>query len=215
MAAYLPTTSAGPSIPFEDRSLPFVDRLARTIWLAVSDPWRLFSAVPDGEIGPPLLYGTVIGTAALLMAILWQTFFELAFALALRSEAGTLPILPGRHLGLVLASPLLAAIALLVGAGMSHLALWMLDDGGRGFGVTLRLVAYGNTPQLLGVIPVCGGLMGSIWSIVLYVFGATRSHETEWWRALLTCALPAILGSCVMLSWFSSPLFMFAGLLDK
>lgn len=172
----------------------------------------MFSAIPNGGVGPPLVYGVVIGTLALLFAVLWQMFFELPFVLALRTEAGLPPTNTAFHVRLMMAGPLLAAIGLFAAAGISHLVLMMLDDGGRGFGVTLRAVAYANTPQLLGVIPVCGGLVGGIWCVVLYVAAATEAHETEWWRALLTYSLPAILCGSVTVAWSMTPLFMLGSL---
>jgi hypothetical protein len=75
----------------------------------------------------------------------------------------------------------------------------------RGFGVTLRAVAYGSTPQLLGVLPICGAIVGGLWSMVLVIIGAIYGHGTDGWRAILGYFLPLILCCClvwVLLSTF-------------
>ena len=67
---------------------------------------------------------------------------------------------------------------LLVGGSIhANVALWLeaavglmlllLGDGERGFAITIRAMAYGNTPTLLGVIPICGSLVGAIWALAV------------------------------------------------
>jgi len=195
-----PPPEDGNSIPFEDRSLPFLERLARTAGLAFSDPAKLFSAIPRTEIGPPLLYGVLIGTVDVVFSVLWQMAFGSLAMLADSTNAEEFAISTGLYLVIIVASPLLVAIGMFISAGIYHLVLLLLGDGRRGFAVTFRAVSYGSTPQLLAVVPLCGAIAGGIWGIILVIIAASMGHGTEWWRALLAYFLPAIL-CCCLLAW--------------
>ena len=61
------------------------------------------------------------------------------------------------------------------------------------FETTFRVVCFaGGSANPLLVIPICGGLIGGIWKIVLYCIGFARAHETDTGRAVLAVALPLI-----------------------
>ena len=98
----------------------------------------------------------------------------------------------GVYLFFVILSPIFALIGLFIAAGVYHLGLLITDGGKRGFGVTLRAVCYGYTPGLLGVVPICGGIVGGLWVLVLTILGAMYGHRTEPWRAILGYFLPLI-----------------------
>jgi len=50
----------------------------------------------------------------------------------------------------------------------------------------------GGSANPLLVIPICGGLIGGVWKIVLYCIGFARAHETDTGRAVLAVILPII-----------------------
>jgi hypothetical protein len=185
------------SVPFEDRSLPFFTRLSQTAGRAFSDPMRLFSAMPSGDIGPPLLYGVLVNTVAIVFLVLWQMTFGSLAMLADSASAEEVMFSTWVMVVCMVFSPLLAAVALFIQTGIYHLVLLLLGDGQRGFPITFRAVAYGSTPQLLAVIPFCGELVGGVWNIILEIIGASQGHGTEWWRALLAYFLPTILCCCL------------------
>ena len=64
------------SVPFEDTSQPFFSRLFRTIIMAFSEPMKLFSGMPRGDIGLPLLYGVITGTITGIISIFWHMSFS-------------------------------------------------------------------------------------------------------------------------------------------
>ena len=65
--------------------------------------------------------------------------------------------------------------------------------------MTFRALAYGYTPGLLGVIPICGGVVGGIWAIVLVIIAGKLGHGTDWWRSILAYFLPTILCCCLLM----------------
>jgi hypothetical protein len=190
-----PPPEAG-GVPFEDPSIPFFTRFAATILAAFRQPIRLFSSLTEGEIGAPLLYGHIVTTVGIAAGCAWQ--------LALGQNLADLPAFDEEFLAMresilrttLYLSPLVALIVLFLGAGIFHLMLLLWGDGQRGFPVTFRAVCYGLTPLLLAVVPVCGGLIGDVWSVVLIILGAIHGHRTEGWRAVLAFFLPIVLCCC-------------------
>jgi hypothetical protein len=200
-----PPAPAGSSIPFEDRSRPFVERLWSTIKLAFADPARLFSSVPDGDIGPPVLYAVVVQTISMLVVTAWQVAIVWLATLAGGSGFEDLAFGTGFLALCVLFSPLFALVSLFVGAGIYHLMLLLVGDGQRGFAVTLRAQAYGGTPNLLVILPVCGWLAGGVWVMVLTILGACYGHRTDGWRAALAYFLP-VAACCCLTIWIVTSL---------
>jgi len=193
-----------PSIPFEDRSRPFFERLVATVGLAFSSPRRLFASVPEQDLGPPVVYALVVQTASMLVALLWQASFVGLGTLAKGVDLGEFAVSTGMLALMAALSPALALAALFIGAGIYHLMLLLLGGGRRGFAVTLRAQAYGGTPNLLAIVPLCGGLVGGIWTIVVTILGAYHGHRTDGWRAVLAYFLPAAACCCVVIWFFSS-----------
>lgn len=193
-----PPPPEGSSVPFEDRSLPFLTRLVETIKLAFSDPIGMFSRMPSGDIGPAVLYGVIVGTIGGVFSAVWQLVFGSLASIVEQTGAEEFAIQTGIVLFLLVFSPLFALVGLFISAGIYHLMLLLVGDGQRGFPITIRAVAYGYTPGLLGIVPLCGALVGGVWTIVLVILGAAYGHWTEGWRATLAYFLPLIFCCCLL-----------------
>ena len=166
--------------------------------MGFSDPVRMFSNLPAEDIGPPVLYGVIIGSIAVVIGLLWQLLFS-GMTWFGAGEFRELAASTTLIVFCMIFSPILVAVGLFIGAGIYHLMLLVCGDGSRGFGVTMRAVCYGYTPNLLAVVPFCGGVVGGIWALVLTIMGAVYGHRTEPWRAILAYFLPMILCCCLVL----------------
>lgn len=207
-----PPQPAGSSIPFEDRSLPFSTRFFETVKMAFVDPVGLFSNVgDDSDIGPPVIYGAILGTVGMAVAVLWQLMFGSFLAAMNPMAPEEMAIQTGMLIFFLIFSPVLAVVGLFIGAGIYHLMLMLVGDGRRGFAVTLRVMAYGGTPQLIGIVPICGGVIGGIWAMVLFILGAIHGHKTEWWRAVIAYFLPVAACCCVLFFFWTAFLALIAG----
>jgi hypothetical protein len=202
-------SAAGSSVPFEDPSKPFVERLLSTVGQAFANPKQLFSNLPSENIGPPVLYGVMVGTAAMWIGLLWQGWFGGLLGLAGEISAEELAVDTGVLMVLAVMGPLLVLAGLFITSAIYHLMLLILGDGARGFGITLRAVCYGSTPGLLGVVPFCGGIIGGLWGMVLTIMAAWQGHRTNGWVAILAYFLPLIL--CCSLFFFVALLFGMLG----
>jgi hypothetical protein len=209
----LPPSDASSSIPFEDASQPFLSRLLETMKLAFADPTRLFSNMPSENIGAPVLYGLITGTIAAVFTILWQTMFGGLLSIVESTELDDFAISTGFMFVWLIFSPVFIVVGLFVQSAIYHVMLLIVGDGQRGFGVTLRAVCYGSTPQLLGLVPLCGSLVGGIWSVVLVILAAIHGHRTDAWRVVLAYFLPTIV-CCCMAFWLAS-MFGLLGALSR
>lgn len=192
-----PTPPAGSSVPFDDTTRPFMERWWSTLLLSFSDPNKLFANLPAENLAPPVVYGVINGTLAGIFGLAWQMVIEgLTGIVAAGDATGFVITLPIMFL-LTLFMPLLAAASLFIVAGIFHVCLLLFGSGNRGFGVTMRAVAYGQGPNLLAIVPVCGGLIGGIWSMILIIIGACRGHRSDAWRVILAYMLPFL--TCCLL----------------
>jgi len=197
------TAAAGSSVPFDDVSQPFLQRFIDTAKMAFADPVRLFSNMPAEDITPPVVYGVITGTIGMLIGTLWHLLFGGLFSFAEGIGVEELAINTTVMVFLMLFSPIVVAVSLFIGAGIYHLMLLLVGDGSRGFGVTMRAVCYGYTPNLLAIVPICGGFVGGIWSLILVIMGGKFGHGTDWWRAILAYFLPMIVCCCLTLGLLS------------
>lgn len=206
-----PPQPSGNSVPFEDSSQPFLQRFFSTVGMAFSNPVGLFSSMPSGDLGAPLVYGVIVGTITGVVAIVWNLMFGGLAMLVEGVDAGEFAIGTGIYVLILFLMPFFALLGLFVSSAIYHVALLILGDGQRGFSVTFRAVAYGNTPNLLAVIPLCGGFAGGIWALVLVIIGGKIGHGTDWWRAILAYFLPTIICCCLM-TWLLMTLGVFGAI---
>jgi hypothetical protein len=104
----------------------------------------------------------------------------------------------------LVAGPLCAAVVIVLAAAIWHLILLLIGSGRSGYLASLRAMSYISAPALLGVIPVCGGLVGFVWQIVLTVIGMATIHRAPIGRVIL--ALVLVLVVCCLCCSF--PLFL-------
>ena len=65
---------------------------------------------------------------------------------------------------------------------------------------TFRVVAYGQMTQIFGAVPLLGGLIGSLWYVVVLVVGLREIHETSYARVILAFVLMMVLAVAVLLA---------------
>jgi len=208
-----PPPPPGNSVPFEDPSLPFTTRFLRTAGMAFSNPTELFSNLSNEDLAQPLLFGVIVGTVATVFSMLWNMMFSGLSMLGGGMATEDFAISQGMYILLMLFSPVLVAIGMFISTAIYHVALLVLGDAERGFAVTFRAVAYGYTPNLLGIVPICGGLVGGLWSLVLIIMAGKLGHGTEWWKAILAYFLPLIICCCLGM-WLAMTLGFLGAMAD-
>jgi hypothetical protein len=99
-------------------------------------------------------------------------------------------------------SPLFVVIGLFIGSAILHLCLMLVGGANRPFETTFRVVCFtAGSANLFSMIPICGGFVALIYSIVLECIGLSRAHQTTTGKALMAIFLPmvACCGICIIL----------------
>ena len=83
-------------------------------------------------------------------------------------------------------------VGLFIGGAWTH--IWLLIMGYKGkLEDTYRATVYSLTPSyLLGWIPIVN-FFTSVWSAILFIFGASEYGKIEWWKTLIALILAAVI----------------------
>ena len=197
--AITPTATIAPrsGLPWDDRQQRGILRaFFDTLVMVLTKPAEAFTAMKrEGGFGEPLIYAIIGGSVGGVIYFLYN--FLLGSAHMLGSHENPMMQMMGggiRPLFFIILVPLFVTIATFVGSGIFHLCLMIVGGAKQPFETTFRVVCFaGGSANPLLVIPICGGLIGGIWKIVLYCIGFARAHETDTGRAVLAVALPLIL----------------------
>lgn len=207
-----PAPVMGATMPSWERraDLGVVPAIIETTKEVLARPAETFSAMPKtGGIGGSLLYSIVVAwittTVAFGYQALWAYVNPEDFKKQLESmgqggvELGFFWMIMGV---VIVFLPLFLAIGLFVSAGVVHLGLMVFGGARNGFEATLRVLAYTQgATSVLQLIPMCGGLLYSVWYFVSGVIGLIKVHETDPWRVILAVLLPFLL-CCGLIFFF-------------
>jgi hypothetical protein len=206
-----PPPPAGPprdGPPWErQRSLESLLATLRDVLLLPTQTFR--RASQRAGIGPALLYGMVLGLVGGYAGLFWEYLA--------RSVMGG-ESLPPRWAGMLppemqdalmqsqgpiflivyaFCMPFLVAIALFVWSAIVHLFLMMFGGARQGYESTFRTIAYAyGSTALFAIVPICGGLVGGIWSLVVQILGLKEMHETSGGKTAAAVLLPLVLCCC-------------------
>lgn len=191
-----------PSITFvpwdEETKGEWISAFYNTLKTSLIDPISFFKAVAKGEgFLRPWIYALIISFIVFLAAAAYQAGFqvlELGFEYSLPTIliSGPLAILLIGIMG-IMAVPLLTTLGLLIESGLFHLGLIILGSAKKEFTATFRTVCYCMGPNVFQIIPLLGGMVSGIWSIVLCIIGLKVVHETSYGRSAIVVFLPLIL----------------------
>jgi hypothetical protein len=179
--------------PAEGESIPAA--YGRTWYGASLQPQRFFAAMPAaGSVGHALLYYLPIGIVVAGTNLFW-TMARGGVAPEEEAVLGEMPI-GGAMSPLLefLFSPLILLISIFMAAGVTHLLLRLVGGANRDFGFTTRVFAFAYSPQLLGIVPVVGAVVGFIWMVVVAVMGLREGHRTTLFRAAVAVLIPVAIG---------------------
>lgn len=191
-----PPPPAPPNVPWERRrELGFVSALFQTVRESLFDPVAFYRRVdPRGPIAPALLYATLIGVVAATFTLLWELAVPSPWGGIVPAEtrAEAIPSVVA-SLALWALTPILTPLAVLIGAAIYHLVLLVLGGPSQGYGGTVRATAYAAAPELLALVPFCGGFIAIPWLLVLYVIGLREVHGIQTGKAIAVVLIPFLM----------------------
>jgi len=190
-------------IPWEDRSrLGFFPALVSTMRLCLADPTQFFSDLPKREnLGSAIQYLLLLAWLGGLGGIVWSLVFRQSQMAVLKSLGFNPPeqswpaamrVLFTLVFAVVI--PIIVLISTFIWTGIVHVTLWILGGAKEGYEATLRVYAYARgSTALFEWIPICGGLVAAIWSLILQIIGLSRVHGIGGGKAALAVLLPLAL----------------------
>lgn len=163
----------------------------RTTKEALFSPTQFFKKVSAGEgYWSPLIYGILSGMIGFGVSLVYQWFLFSAF-IPPRVHA-LIPynlILTISLIGI----PLMTASSIFIGSAITHLCLMIVGGNKKGFQTTFRPISYSFCAHLFDIVPFVGSFIGSIYMIILIIFGVRESHGISTGKATLAVLLPLII----------------------
>jgi hypothetical protein len=180
-----------------ERPGPFLDRIVNTVRDVLLKPTAFFRGMRrSGDVGQPLFFLLITGTVAALFWWGYNVLFQMAAGP--REDLFLGPAI--MTIGLILA-PAIIVLATFITAGIYHLVLVLLGAARAPYEATFRVVAYSSgSTSLIGIIPICGGLIGAVWQIVACIIGLAEVHETSTGYAAVAVIVPFTLCCCAILA---------------
>jgi hypothetical protein len=191
-------------IPWERPGLDAFSAFGRTVAMLITSPRRAFESMPvTSAFGRPLAFGIIVGWIGVLAGTFWNLLLRpwvqsmLPWA---NNDRWTEWSATFRIAG-AMAAPIYIPIALLIGTAFQHLFLFLVGGAKRGFMATFRVQCYAGATLMFAVVPVCGSLVGLVWSLVLAVIGLSAAHGISTGKAAAAVLLPLLLCcGCMALS---------------
>lgn len=195
-----------PGNPWDQRDrLGFVSAFIENIKLFALSPGEAYARTRrTGDYVGPIVFAILVGWIGAFFNFLWNLLFQGSIMSVMpaevREQMGASMMLQGGS-GLVgfIIYPIFAVIGLFIGAGILHLCAMLvgaLSGSDSGFEGTFRAVAFASVANLAYVVPLVGGLIALVWTIILLVIGISTLHRTTQGKALITVLIP--IGVCCL-----------------
>ncbi len=187
----------------------------RTPKEALFSPTRFLKKVSAGEgYWSPLIYGIISGIIGFGVSLVYQWFLFSAFippqihALIPYNLILTLSLI---------GIPLMVISSIFIGSAITHLCLMIVGGNKSGYQSTFRAISYSYCAHLFDIVPFIGSFVGSVYMIILIIFGVREGHRITTGKAVLAVLLPLIvvlgLGilAAILLPMFLGGLGLFRG----
>lgn len=201
----MPPTSAPAEefpLPFEQENMPFLEGLYETAKLIVTSPVEAFGRVrAGGDLGRPLLYAVIFGWIGIIASQIYEIALRGALWKMLPGFGGAQEqfFSTGVSVAMMVIAPIIVLLGVFVASLIFHLFLLLVGGAGGGLATTVKVVCYTSTVQITQVVPLCGGIIGGLWALVLYIVGLAAAHRTSYGKAALAVLLPMVL-CCVCIA---------------
>lgn len=168
------------------------------------DPTGTYNKLKDEEMGAALRYFIIwLLIFSALAAVIFAVVGTAIFSMLPQGELGMFNQILGAGGGFIIAGAMFIAtlifgiIGVFIGAAIIHLGV-ILVGGNQGYEQTVKSLIYGGTPgYLFGWIPFIG-IIGSIWSLILIIFGVKELHEVSTGKAVIAVLIPVIIIAAIV-----------------
>ena len=194
-------------MPWEERDrLGFLDALIETVKLIATAPSDAFARLrADGDLLWPLLFGLIFSWIGQFFTQVWNLIFGEAMQSMMTGLGdfgdfeqymtyGATGVV--EFIVTLVLWPVIFAIVIFISAAIFHGCLMLVgatDESPTGFEGTLKVLCYSQIANLAAIVPILGGLVATLISLVLLVLGFTEAHRTTQGKALIAVLIPVVL----------------------
>jgi hypothetical protein len=196
----MPPSSGDRTGPPWEQPGAFFSRWIDTAKSILLDPMNGFSNVRrTGGLGAPLTYYVVGIAPAVIIGLLFQLLMG-GTAMLGGGRGGAAAVGGVMIIVFMLVALVAGFVMFFVITGIIHLVLSLLGGAKYGFEATFRTFAYAaGSAAPIGMVPICGGFIAGIWSLVCAVMGLANMQETTPVKAAIAIFAPIVL-CCIV--WF-------------
>jgi len=206
-------------IPWENRrALGFFRALWQTFKTVLFSPTQFYRRMRPYGLGDAILYLVIIGLFAVVGAVLQQPFWQTTM-----QKIVSVPTPPGAptstHLPMALSVfvyaiaipliPLIQVLAMFIASAMVHVVLMVLGGVNQTYENTCRVLCYGNSANVFGLIPVCGSLIAPIWFLVVTTIGLRETNRIGTGKAFVAALTPLALVLLCCCAWGATLIGLF------
>ncbi len=171
--------------------------LIESIQQILTQPAETFSQMPrSGGFATPLIFTIILSLLGVVAVSIYQGIWLMVNPEAVEQELQGFPLSTfWIFVALVIiVMPVILIVTSFIGSGIVHLFLMLTGGAKHSFETTFRVNCYcQGAASVLQLIPLCGGVISSVWYLVSLIIGLTKAHETESWRVVVAVLLPGIL----------------------
>src|SRR4029077_776391 len=189
------TVAARTGLPWEHRrERGFFNAFIETLTTVLTRPAEAFSVMKrEGGLGEPLIYALIGGCLGGIVSALFSLGFQSIGLFADKNNSLAAMTGMGIGFGMIILVPLVIVIVLFIWSGLAHLCLMIFGGANQSFETTFRVLAFSQgSAGPLQIIPLCGGLISFVWTVVCNCIGLARAQETDTGRAVLAVLSPLI-----------------------
>lgn len=202
-----------PGLAWERRDeLGIATALLQTIREVLFSPTEAFARMKaEGGWGEPLGFAVVVGSVSIWV---WQAWSLLTRSLLVGVpgfETQDIAAANVQEVWMALIAPLQVVVYTFFFAALVHVLLQMLGSTRYGYESTFRVICYSGAAGAFNLIPVCGVIIGAVWSIVVQIIGIREAHQVPTGRAVAAVLIPVIL-SCLCIAMLALLVVGVAGL---
>ncbi len=191
-AGYSPTLPA----PWENRKLAIFEGFWLTFKESVFNPTAFFSKIPPkGDIFMPLIYAVLWSVIVQVISFFYIKAFGVPFMDYIKEilETQGIPLdgnMMGNYVfmqgvGQILMVPLLYMVMIFIMSGILHVLLLLFGAGKEGYAATFRVMAYSQGSGVFNLIPMVGGMIATVWGIIIQIVGYKEMHRSSYGRVIL------------------------------
>jgi len=178
--------------------------LVRTTRMLLFTPTDAFAMMRlQGAMAAPLIYLIALGTVGTFFGLLWQSWARAMLGSIAGGNLQTLAATNSYGVMSFVIAPFVILLMAVLATGVHHLFLLLLGGAPRPPEVTLRVVCYAwGASYVWMLIPVCGGLVATVWGAAMTIAGLREAHGIPRGRAAAAVVVPYLVAICAaVLLW--------------